>query len=356
MINFLINILVFAIVMGTIVFVHELGHLIAAKSFGVYCREFAIGMGPKLFAYQSKKSETVYTIRAFPIGGFVAMAGEPGEEGMDNVPLENTIEGISRWKKLIVLLAGVFMNIVLAFVVFMGIFQTMGVIREPEPIIANVAQGLPAEEAGFIADDRIVKLTFYDGNVVEPKTFSDASIAIMSYEDNPIEVEVMRNGSIVTLEVTPVFNEESNSYVMGIQAYPGSMEKVGIIETMRYTGGYIIQSITQILMVLRLIIRGIGLNNVGGPIAIFQATSEVTATGFDFLYLFNLIGALSISLAVMNLIPIPVLDGGRALLTIVEMIIRRPIPKKFENFVMLLGVAFLLVVMIFFVIKDLSRF
>lgn len=356
MLDFIVNILVFAVVMGTIVFVHELGHLIAAKSFGVYCREFAIGMGPKLFTYQSKKSETSYTIRALPIGGFVAMAGEPGEAGMDEVPLENTIEGIARWKKLIILLAGVFMNIILAFIVFMGIFQTIGVIREPEPVIAQVAPGFPAEDAGFMKDDRIIKLTFYDGTVVEPKTFSDASIAIMSFEDNPIEVEVLRNGNIVTLEVTPSFNEATDTYVMGIQAYPGSMEKVNILETIKYTVGYIINSIVQILMVLKLLVRGIGLNNVGGPIAIFQATSEVTSSGFDFLYLFNLIGALSISLAVMNLIPIPVLDGGRALLTVVEMVIRRPIPKKFENVVMLVGVAFLLAVMIFFIINDISRF
>ena len=352
----LLNILVFVFVMGVIVIVHEMGHLIAAKSFGVYCKEFAVGMGPKIYEYQSKKSETTYSVRALPIGGFVAMAGEPGEMGMEDVPLERTINGIAPWKRLIVMLAGVFMNLVLAFIVFGSIFGVNGVIREPEPIVQNVVEGYPAKEAGLLAGDRIVEMKFYDGTVVKPKTFTDASIAIMTFEDNPIKVDVLRDDKILSFTVTPIYNEDSDTFVMGIQSVSGALEKAGFIETIRFTGSYIIKMVTQILMILKLLVRGIGVDNVGGPIAIYQETSKVMESGFNALYLFNIIGSLSVSLAVMNLIPIPVFDGGRALLTVIEMIIRRPIPEKLENFVMLLGFAMALLIMIFFVFKDIKRF
>ncbi len=350
----IINILVFASVMSIIVIVHELGHLIAAKSFGVYCSEFAIGMGPKVYSYQSKKSETKYSIRALPIGGYVAMAGEPGEEEFD-VPESRTISGIKRYKRLIIMLAGIVMNLLLAFVVFYGIFQTQGIVHEPEAVLAEVVEGYPAEVAGFKEGDRLESLTFKDGTVVKPKTFSDISIGITSFKDSEIEVVVDRDGQLLTLNVKPVFNEDSQTYVLGIRSVAGTMEKVGITQTMQYTITFIGTMIMQIVMVLKWLVQGIGLNNVGGPIAIFQETSKVAASGFNALYFWNLIGSLSVSLAVMNLVPIPILDGGRALLIIIEMIIRRPIPKKFENSVMLIGVAIMLFLMVFFVLNDLKR-
>lgn len=355
LIKSLINILVFGAVMSIIVIVHELGHLVAAKSFGVYCKEFAVGMGPKVFSIQSKRSETAYSVRALPLGGFVAMAGEPGEEGLEAVPFERTINGIKPWKRLIVMLAGIFMNLVLAFLVFFTIFQINGIVNEPKPVIAAVVEGYPAEKAGLLAGDKFVKLTFKDGTTIEPKVFSDLVVAISSFQDSEIDVQVNRNGEMKDLKLTPVFNEDSQSYVLGIQSEQGSLEKVGFTKTVSYTVSFIANMIVQIFMVLKWLVQGIGLNNVGGPVAIFQETSKVSASGFDMLYFWNLIGSLSISLAVMNFLPIPVLDGGRALLTVVEMIIRRPIPKKFENAIMMIGFAIMLFLMVFFIFNDLKR-
>lgn len=350
----LINILVFASVMSIIVIVHELGHLISAKFFGVYCGEFAIGMGPKIYSYQSKKSETKYSIRALPIGGYVAMAGEPGEDFGD-VALEKTISGIKPYKRLIVMLSGIFMNLVLAFLVFYGMFQTQGIIHEPEPVLGAVVEGYPAEEAGFIAGDRLLSLTFKDGSVIKPKVFSDITMGIYSFQDSEITVVVERNQKELTLKVTPVFNEESQTYVLGVQSTSGNMERVGFLSTVQYTFNFIASMIGQVFMILKWLLKGIGMNNVGGPIAIFQETSKVAADGFNMLYFWNLVGSLSVSLAIMNLIPIPVLDGGRSLLVIIEMLIGRPIPKKFENMAMLVGFAIMLFIMVFFVINDIKR-
>lgn len=349
-----VNILVFVSVMSIIVIIHELGHLIAAKSFGVYCSEFAIGMGPKIYSYQSKKSETKYSIRALPIGGFVAMAGEPGEQEFD-IPESRTIPGIARYKRLIIMLAGIFMNLVLAFVVFFAIFQVNGIIHQPEAVLGQVVEGYPAYDAGFQEGDRLVSLTFKDGSVVKPNTFQEISLGISSFKDSEITVLVDRAGEELTLKVTPVFNEDTQSYVLGVNSTQGYAEKVGFFETMAYTAQFITSMILQIVMMLKWLVQGIGLNNVGGPVAIFQETSKVAESGFNMLYFWNLIGSLSVSLAVMNLLPIPVLDGGRALLTVIEMIIRRPIPEKFENFVMLLGFAIMLFIMVFFIFNDLKR-
>jgi regulator of sigma E protease len=353
--SILVNILVFAAVMSIIVVVHEFGHLVAAKSFGVYCREFAIGMGPKVYSYQSKKSETAYSVRLLPIGGFVAMAGEPGEEGMDHVDASRTINGIARWKRLIILFAGVIMNLVLAFVVFFGIFLSNGILEEPKPIIADIVEGYPAEQAGLMANDEIIKMTFKNNNIIYPKTFTEASTAIRSFEGSPIKMEIKRGTEVLEVVLTPVLNPDNNTFAVGIYAQPAQMIKVGLTETFMYTFTYIGTTIVTILTVLKWALQSVGLNNFGSPIAIFQETSKVAGSGMAMLYFWNLIGSLSISLAVMNLVPIPIFDGGRALLTVIEMIIRRPIPKKLENAVMMIGFVMVMALMILLVMNDIKK-
>ena len=140
----------FVLVFGIIITIHELGHLIAAKAFNVYCEEFSFGMGPLLFGKKFK--ETTYNVRLFPIGGYVAMAGEP-DASFDQVdiPKERTIKGISKWKQIIIMLAGVFMNFVLALVFFIGINLLIGQVQQPaKPIISEVVVNSPAFEAGML--------------------------------------------------------------------------------------------------------------------------------------------------------------------------------------------------------------
>ena len=327
----------------------------AAKRYGVYCKEFAVGMGPKVYSYQSKKSETAYSFRALPLGGFVAMAGEPGEQGMEDVPLERTIKGISAPKRLVVMLAGVFMNLILAILVFFFIFQINGIILEPEPVIQEVVAGYPADLAGMQANDRLLSIEIADGSKIELDSFYDISIALMTFEGRDMIVTVDRDGEILKLELTPEYSEESENFVLGVRGVSGELKKTGIGETLGYTVKYIFKVVGQIVMTLKLLVRGIGLNNVGGPVAIFQETSKVSSAGFDALYFWNLVGSLSISLSVMNLIPIPVLDGGRALLTFIEIIIGRPIPEKLENTLMGLGLVIMLALFLFFIVNDIKK-
>ena len=149
----------FILILSVIIIVHELGHLIAAKKFNVYCKEFSIGMGPVV--WQKQKGETAWSIRAFPIGGFVAMAGEEGEEEDtdEDIPFERTINGISPLKQIVVMGAGAFMNIVLAWLIFIGITAWQGAVSVPsKAIVQTVAPIILAEKAGFQVGDEVVKI------------------------------------------------------------------------------------------------------------------------------------------------------------------------------------------------------
>jgi len=177
----IINILVFFVILGAIVLIHELGHFLTAKLFGVYCAEFSIGMGPKLFS--KKKGETDYQIRALPIGGYVAMAGEADQEDnelMKDVPYERTLKGIKTWKKCVIMLAGVFMNFVLALVLLIGIYSFVEVQTNTSEI-GSVVENNGAYNAGIQAGDTINKITI-NGEEHIIASFSDIQ-SVLSNEN-----------------------------------------------------------------------------------------------------------------------------------------------------------------------------
>lgn len=348
--DFLINLFYFALVLCTLVFVHELGHLLAAKYFGVYCKEFAIGMGPTLFKIKKPHWETTYSIRALPLGGFVSMAGEPGEGDM-GVDASRTMVGIARWKRLIIMLAGIFMNLVLAFCIYTGMFAVNGTVVMPKAEIATVMEGTPAEKAGFQVGDVITKLTFYDGTQTIIEDIEDLQVGLAVYADRPVTVTLDRKGTEVNTELTPELNAETNSYIIGIQTPPLTQRSVGFLEAITLSFAQIGSVVSQMLFLLTRMIKGIGVENLGGPVAIFGVTSEIATYGIQ--YFFNLVALLSVNLAVINLLPIPVMDGGRVVITVVEMIFRRPIPEKLENIIMSASIALMLAFFLFVTYNDL---
>lgn len=354
--DFILNLLVFALVLGIIVLIHELGHLLAAKAFGVYCHEFSIGMGPAIATIKKDHWETKYSIRALPLGGYVAMAGEdvPADmlDGVE-VPKERTIDGIKPWKRLIVMLAGIFMNLVLAFVLFWGLIATQGVAKSPDPVIAEVSVESPASKAGLEAGDRITKITFDDGKTMVPDTFDDVLMGLSTYEHRALKLEVDRNGEVFETELTPEYSAEHERYLIGIMAPAPTQEKIGFFASAPYAIAQIGMIIQQFFFLITRLFRGIGLNNIGGPIGIYEVTSQVRVYGFVFFI--NLVALLSVNLAVVNILPIPVMDGGRALLTIIEMIIGRPLNKKVETFIMNIGVILILALFIFIMYNDIRK-
>lgn len=350
--NIISSIFYFCIVLGILVFIHELGHLVAAKKFGVYCKEFAIGMGPTVIKLKKPHWETTYSIRALPLGGFVAMAGEPGEEFVD-VPFERTIGGIKPWKRLIVMLAGIFMNLVLAIVIYIGYFNANGQVVLPAAKVETLIENSAAEKAGLQVGDTITALVFDDGTKTQISTIQDLQIGIAVYQDRPVTLIVDRNGEEKEMTLKPQFDEDTGSYLIGIQVPASTLQPVSFFESIPLAFSKVGSEIASMIFLLSRIFRGIGTESLGGPVAIFGVTSEIGTYGFN--YFLQLLAMLSINLAVINLLPIPVMDGGRVVLTLIEMIFKKPLPEKIENAIMTASVLLLLAFFIFVTYKDILK-
>lgn len=349
------TIIYFLLLLSAIIIIHELGHLIAAKIFGVYCYEFSFGMGPLLLKKQGK--ETQYSIRALPIGGYVAMAGETdGDEAYPDVevPTGRRLVEKKPWQKIIIMLAGVFMNFVLAFMIFSLVILHNGTYRtSPKPIVASVVENSPAEKAGFQEGDLVLKITKEDGSSVKPDTFLEMQSFSAGYDGEETYL-IERNGEEVTLTVTPEYDEETESYVIGIIAQATQENDVNILNCWGYGLDQMITIAKMMLTTIAgLIFHASGVNNLSGPVGIYQATQTYVSLGISAYLL--LIAQLSLNVGIFNLLPLPVLDGGQVIITLLEWITNRQFSTKIKTGIMLACWAVLIAFMVFVTWNDISR-
>lgn len=355
----IINIIVFFLILGAIVLIHELGHFLTAKLFGVYCAEFSIGMGPKLFS--KKKGETEYQIRALPIGGYVAMAGEADQEDneiMKDVPYERTLKGIKTWKKCIIMLAGVFMNFVLALVLLIGIYSFVEVQTNTSEI-GTVVKDKGAALAGIEAGDVINKITINNEEHIIA-SFSDIQEVLdnenlqLDTDTVTMKVGLTRNKHYLEKEVTAKYNNETKSYVMGITA---ATKKLTFVEAIR-------QGINQFIEYALLIFTTLGklitdmthtVSQLSGPVGIYTVTAQVTQTG-SISTLLSLTALLSTNIGMFNLLPIPGLDGSQVLFALIEKVIRREIPVRIKYALQMAGLILVFGLMIFVTVNDIGKF
>lgn len=355
----IINIIVFFLILGVIVLIHELGHFLTAKFFGVYCAEFSIGMGPKLFS--KKKGETEYQIRALPIGGYVGMAGEADQEDneiMKDVPYERTLKGIKTWKKCVVMLAGVFMNFVLALVLLIGIYSFVEVQTNTSEI-GTVVKDKGAALAGIEAGDVINKITINNEEHIIA-SFSDIQEVLdnenlqLDTDTVTMKVGLTRNKHYLEKEVTAKYNNETKSYVMGITA---ATKKLTFVEAIR-------QGINQFIEYALLIFTTLGklitdmthtVSQLSGPVGIYTVTSQVTQTG-SISTLLSLTALLSTNIGMFNLLPIPGLDGSQVLFALIEKVIRREIPVRIKYALQMAGLILVFGLMIFVTVNDIGKF
>ena len=355
----IINIIVFFLILGVIVLIHELGHFLTAKLFGVYCAEFSIGMGPKLFS--KKKGETEYQIRALPIGGYVAMAGEADQEDneiMKDVPYERTLKGIKTWKKCVIMLAGVFMNFVLALVLLIGIYSFVEVQTNTSEI-GSVVKNKGAALAGIEAGDVINKITINNEEHIIA-SFSDIQEVLdnenlqLDTDTVTMKVSLTRNKHTLEKEVTAKYNNETKSYVMGITA---ATKKLTFAEAIR-------QGINQFIEYALLIFTTLGklitdmthtVSQLSGPVGIYTVTAQVTQTG-SISTLLSLTALLSTNIGMFNLLPIPGLDGSQVLFALVEKVIRREIPTRIKYALQMAGLILVFGLMIFVTVNDIGKF
>lgn len=337
----LIGILIAILVFGIMIFLHELGHYLAARACKVKVLEFAVGMGPKLFSFTSKKTGIVYSLRLLPIGGFTAMQGEDGED-----PDPDALVNKPRWQKLCVLFAGSFMNVlsgVLAMFIYLSLTGQIGscVVADFRENSVSDRWLQPGDEIVSIEGRRMVDYT-------------DVANTILLDGTKPLDITVVRDEDEIVLEDVQFETDVQDGIEVGVLDFRflGVRPSFGVLCKQTVT-----QSVATVKMIYKTLIDLIGgkygLKGVSGPVGTVSIISEVAVTGFaNVLYLFSFI---SLNLGVMNLLPIPALDGGRILFTLVECIIRRPLNPKFETVVHLVGMVLLLGFMALITVFDVLK-
>ncbi len=219
--DLLIGIIAFVVILSVIVTVHELGHFMAAKHFGVFCGEFSIGMGPIIWKKQGR--ETQYSIRALPLGGFVSMAGEEDDTKKDiEVPFERTINGIKAWQKVIVMMAGIVMNILLAWIIFIGVSMYQGVATNYSlPVLSEIVEGGPADKAGIEDHDLVISIEKENGKVIPIESYQQLREEInLDPQTFIFKIQRPENGEdeIIEIPLTPEYDEEKRTYTIGVSA------------------------------------------------------------------------------------------------------------------------------------------
>ena len=353
------NIVLLLLLLTIIVALHELGHMLAAKFFGVYVKEYSIGMGPKL--YSKKGKETVFSIRAVPLGGFVSLAGEESPEAEltpedENIPVERTMKGIAKWKQIIIMLAGIFMNMVLAIVIYSLIILNNGAyVVSSKPVIEGVMENSPAEKAGIEAGDIVTSIGFNDISI-SPNDYVELITFTSAYDGNgPWSVTVERNKEKIDFEITPEYRESDGQYYIGISFGNSAYEVVDVNILNCWYFGF-----KQVLFVIKLtfaslasIFRFHNMQAVSGPIGIYSSVSEVSKMGLS--YYAQLIAIVSISVGIMNALPLPIFDGGRVVIVLIEAILHRDLDQKTQGFVMAASMALLIMLMVLVTYNDILK-
>ena len=346
----MLNLIYFIIILGVIVLVHEFGHFIFAKIFGIYVYEFAIGMGPKLFHWKSKKGETEYSIRAIPIGGFCALAGEDlDSDDQEKVPEDRRLQSKPVWQRFLVMFFGAGNNFILAFLLLLIIAFGWGAVSS-KPIVSELVSGNPAEQAGIKVGDYILEI---NGHKV--KTSDDVSIYLqVEDKSKTITFTIERDGRELDIDVTPLKEEVDGStiYRVGIIS-EGEVER-GFIPSIQYAFTKMGSLFRQMVITLKgLFTGGLSVNQLSGPVGIYNVVGTQVNAGFE--NILYLIALLSINVGFINLIPLPAFDGGRILFLIIEKIKGSPVKPETENKIHTIGFILLLALMIYITFNDILK-
>ena len=347
--SIVINILLFILILGSIVFVHEFGHFIFAKICGVYVYEFALGMGPKLFSKKGK--ETEYSIRAIPIGGFCQMAGEDLDADKEKkIPKNKQLQTKTAFQRFLIMFFGPANNFIFAIVILfiIGLFWGGTTMK---PVVSGVEKNYPAMKVGIEKGDTITKI-----NNQKVTTSDDISLYLAiakPNKKNKIEVK-KKNGSTKTYKLKPkkvkVKGEDSYKYGIGIE----HKKTYGIINAIKYTFIKTKSIFKQMTITLGyLFTGGIKISQLSGPVGIYTVVGSSSKTGLvNILYL---VAFLSINVGFINLIPLPAFDGGHILFIIIEKIKGSPVKPETENMIHTIGLFLLMLLMIFITFNDILK-
>lgn len=415
-------IIAFLFVFSVIVIIHEFGHYYFAKKAGILVREFAIGMGPKIF--QVRKGETVYTLRLLPIGGYVRMAGHDEDEqeikpGMmitieldkENIvqklnfdehliiensvpfqieeadlhrsmtlsgyfvnseekvnlavskqatiiesdgtevvvaPIERQFNSASLWNRIKTNAAGPMNNFILSIIIFIIVGFMQGGVPSNDPVIGQVSDQSAAHEAGLQTSDKIISI---DG--VDIHSWDEMTSIVRSSADKTLSMTIQRNGDTKNVSITPKSVEGQNGSKIGQLGVTRTLDN-SILSILGYGFTQTISVIVLVLSALGSIFtKGFNLNQLGGPVAIYSLTSQVAKNGL--IDLLSFMGMISANLGVMNLLPIPALDGGKLVLNFIEGIRKKPLDPEKEGYLTIAGAIFLFALMLLVTWNDIMK-
>lgn len=333
------------LIFGVLIFIHELGHFLTARAFGVTVHEFAIGMGPKIFTKVSSKTDIAYSLRLLPIGGFVSMEGE-NEESEDI----NAFHRKPVWQRIIITAAGAAMNLIIGILVMFILvaFQEYLPSNEIALFVPDENGFCYAENAGLQIGDRIIEV---DGTGVH--IADEVVYEIMRKGVNPVDVTVIRGGEKITLADVqfPVIVMQGTKF--GNVDFKVSVEEKTALTVLKHA---VFRSVSTIKMIWEslydLVTGRYGAEAISGPVGVTKALGEAAQEGTsDFIYLAVVI---SMNLGVMNLLPLPALDGGRLLFQLIELIRRKPIDPNIEGYVHFAGLVLLMILMVVIAFKDIA--
>lgn len=330
--------LIMVLVFGVLVFIHEFGHFITARLCKVTVREFAVGMGPKLFSWKSKKHGTQYGMRLLPIGGFVSMEGEDEESEDDGAFCNKSIP-----KRMLIIIAGAAMNLILGF-----LLMTLLVFLQGTPVsttIADFSEGAISSQHLQVGD-RVLEV---DGTRVH--TGNELVYEVMNQGYEPIDIKVERDGEKILLEDVEFPTMTDSGATFGEYDFLLYAEKTTLPTLLKHAWFRSLSTVKMVYDSLAGLVTGrFGMNAVSGPVGVAEVVGDAAKVGLtSFIYI---VAVLTINLGVFNLIPFPALDGGRFLFLIIEGVRGKPINRNVESYINFVGIMLLFALMIFVTIKD----
>lgn len=345
----MLTLIYFILILGIIVLVHEFGHFIFAKIFGVYVYQFSIGMGPKIFGKKPKNSETEYCIRAIPIGGYVQLAGEEVEDDK-KIPKDKKIFSKPAWQRFLIMFFGAGNNFILAFLLLF-VYALIWSAPVMDPVISEVTLGYPAYNASITSGDKIVSI-----NGHKTTTIDDVQLYLTLYSDGkPVDFKIIKqSGEEKSVTITP--KDESvegvKSYKFGVTFKNG--EERGFGASIKYAFKKFGAIYKQMFVVVKSLFTGqLSIKNLSGPVGIYSTVDQVKASGLA--SIIQLIALLSINVGFINLLPFPAFDGGRILFVIIEKIKGSPVSTKVENIIHSIGFIILILLLLYVTFNDILK-
>ena len=340
----LTSLIAFIVVIAVCVVVHEYGHYITAKILGIQVHEFAFGMGPALLQHRNKKTNMLWSLRILPIGGFCRLAGMNEDEEDEEVIPGMGFDEQPAWKRFLILLNGSMFNILLAVVLMALFLWGHGVMNMESTKIGEIMPGFPSEISGLKVGDEILSV---NGEKVSQWREMSEKIRFSAAKNEKVKFEIKRSDEILNFEISIPVNKEYGRAMLGISP---SYVSYGFLHAIKSSLGYTYKMTSMMMRGLYDLITRQQEADVTGPVGIASMSGRAMRSGFwDFI---TFIAIVALNLGIMNLFPIPALDGGRIIFVLLEMIVRRRLPNKVENWIHMAGFVLLISLMILITCKD----